>query len=350
MSNRDDVKRFGLKLLDIYTGSILTQMIDVGYRTSLFEASSQGAATSEELSEKTGLYERYVREWLGAMTTSGIYQYNADTRRYSLPAEHAVLLTGGTARNVSPMSRLINQLGNLVPTLVERFRDGDGIPYSAYQPEFTHSMDDFWHRIYDDHLVDGFLGRFADLTKAMTNGIRVLDVGCGTGHAINVLARQYPKSTFVGYDLDEDAIQQAQMEARKMGLSNAIFEVLDVTRLPTEPSYQLIMAFDTVHHLPTPEIALSRIRNALTLEGAFLMVEFKFSSTVDGNIGNSFAPLYYGVSLLHCVPVSLASGGPGLGAVWGEQIAKQLLTEAGFNNITIADTPRPQNYMFLCRP
>ena len=350
MPTPDDVNRFGLKLLDICTGSILTQMIDIGYRTGLLEASSQGAATSEELSEKTGLYERYVREWLGAMTTGGIYQYDAHTGRYSLPAEHAVLLTGGTARNASPMIGLINQLGNLVTTLVERFRDGAGIPYSAYQPDFTHFMDDSWHRIYEDHLVEGFLGRFADLTEAMTNGIRVLDIGCGTGHAINVLARQYPKSTFVGHDLDEDAIQQAQMEAKKMGLANAVFEVMDVGNLPTEPAYHLIMAFDTVHHLPAPEVALNRIRDALTPDGDFLMVEFKFSSTVNGNIGNPFAAVYYGISLLHCVPVSLASGGPGLGLVWGEQMAKQMLSDAGFNNITITDTPRPQNYMFLCRP
>ena len=98
-------------------------MIDIGYRTGLFEASSQGPATSEELSDRAGLHERYVREWLGAMTTSGIYQYDADTEQYTLPAEHALLLTGGTARNLGPISRIIDQLGEQVPTLVNRFRD-----------------------------------------------------------------------------------------------------------------------------------------------------------------------------------------------------------------------------------
>lgn len=349
MTSPDDVRRFGLKLLDIYTGSILTQMIDVGYRTGLLEASSQGPATSAELSEQTGLHERYVREWLGAMTTSGIYQYDGETGQYELPPEHAVLLTGGSARNVSPMSRLINQLGGLVPTLAERFRDGGGIPYSAYQPEFTHAMDDFWHRIYDEHLVNGFIAQLADLAQELTNGIRVVDVGCGTGHAINVLARQYPNSTFVGHDVDEDAIRQAQTEAQQMGLKNARFEVMDVTYLPPEPAYGLIMAFDTVHHLPAPEIALQRIHDALTPQGVFLMVEFKFNSGVDDNIGNPFAPLYYGVSLLHCVPVSLAAGGPGLGAVWGEQTARRMLDEAGFVDVAVVDTPRPQNFMFVCR-
>jgi ubiquinone/menaquinone biosynthesis C-methylase UbiE len=344
------VKQFAQKLLGIYTGSVLTQMIDIGYRTGLFEASRQGPATSEVLSERAGLHERYVREWLGAMTTSGIYQYDADTKEYTLPAEHVILLTGGTARNLSPISRLVDELGEQIPTLAERFRDGAGIPYEAYRPHFTHSLDDTWRRIYDEQLVDGFLGGFAALTAALEKGMRVLDIGCGTGHAINVLAQEYPHSTFVGYDLAADAIAQAQVEATQMGLSNADFAVMDVTDFPTEPPFDLIMAFDTIHDLAAPEAVLRRIRQALAPAGAFLMIEFKFNSTVEGNIGNPFAPMYYGISLLHCTPVSLASGGPGLGAVWGEQTARQLLTEAGFKDITIADTPRPQNYMFLCRP
>ncbi len=315
MTNPDQVKQFGQKLLNIYTGGLLTKMIAIGYQTGLFEASRQGAATSEALSERAGLHERYVREWLGAMTTSGIYQYDADTKQYSLPAEHAALLTGSTARNLSPTSWLINQLGEQIPALVECFRDGEGIPYSAYRPDFTHSLDDLWRRVYDEQLVDGLLGKFTDLTVAMKGGIRLLDIGCGTGHAVNILAMEYPNSTFVGYDLADDAIEHARTEAKEMGLSNATFDVMDVTAFPTEPPYDLIMAFDTIHDLAAPDAVLRRIRNALTPEGAFLMIEFKFNSTVDGNIGNPFAPMYYGFSLLHCTPISLASGGPGLGAV-----------------------------------
>lgn len=350
MANPEQVKQFGQKLLGIYTGGILTQMIDIGYRTGLFEASSQGPATSEELSDRAGLHERYVREWLGAMTTSGIYQYDADTQQYTLPAEHALLLTGGTARNLGPISRIIDQLGEQVPTLVDRFRDGNGIPYDAYRPDFTHSLDDTWRRIYDEQLVDGFLGRFDDLTAAMTAGIRVLDIGCGTGHAINILADEYPNSTFVGYDLAEDAIELAQAEADEMGLSNVSFAVMDVVDFPTEPAYDLVMAFDTIHDLAEPGAVLSRIRQSLAPDGVFLMIEFKFNSNVDGNVGNPFAPMYYGISLLHCTPVSIAAGGPGLGAVWGEQTARQLLTEAGFRDIAVVDSPRPQNYMFRCQP
>ncbi len=348
--NPDQVKQFAQNLLTIYTGGVLTQMIDIGYNTGLFEASKQGPATSIELSERSGLHERYVREWLGAMATSGIYHYDAATARYSLPAEHALLLTGGSARNLSPISRIVNELGKQVPTLIERFQDGKGIHYDAYRPGFTHSLDDLWRRVYDEQLVDGFLGQHAELTAALQQGLRVLDIGCGTGHALNVLAQAYPQSTFIGYDLAEDAIGLAQAEAQELGLNNVTFAVQDVTHFPTAPAFDLIMAFDAIHDLAAPERVLNRIRQALTPDGLFLMIEFKFQSNVDGNVGNPFAPMYYGFSLLHCTPVSLAAGGPGLGAVWGEQTAKELLATAGFGNVVVADTPRPQNYMFLCRP
>jgi SAM-dependent methyltransferase len=301
------------------------------------------------LSQRANLHERYVREWLGAMTTSGVYQYDVETAQYTLPAEHALLLTGSNARNLGPISRIVNLLGEQLSTLIERFEDGGGIPYDAYRPDFTHSLDDVWRRVYDEQLANGFLGSINGLNESLTAGIRVLDIGCGTGHALNLLAQAYPKSTFVGYDLAEDAIALAKTEGAEMGLTNVVFDVLDVTHFPTQPAYDLIMAFDAIHDLASPDVVLSRIRRALAAEGIFIMIEFKFSSLVEENVGNPFAPMYYGFSLLHCTPVSLASGGPGLGEVWGEQTAKEMLAAAGFSDVVVADTPRPQNYMFLCR-
>ena len=327
----------------------MTQLIDIGYRTGLFEASKGEPASSEELSERAGLHERYVREWLGAMTTNGVYEYDADTKRYTFPEEHAALLTGDSSRNLSPMGRIIGHLGGHVPTLSECFQSGDGIPYSAYRPEFTHCLDDLWRRIYDEQLVDGFISGIEGISDALEQGIRVLDVGCGTGHALNVLAQTYPQSTFIGYDIADDAIAIAQAEADEMRLTNTTFAVMDVNELPTDPPFDLIMAFDAIHDLAAPETALEQINKALSPNGTFLMIEFKFQSDVAGNIGNPFAPMYYGFCLLHCTPVSLASGGPGLGAVWGEQTAKRMLAEAGFSRVNVHDSPRPQNYIFSCR-
>jgi len=341
--------KFGGKLLELYTGAMLTQMIELGYATGLFEASTKGAATSEELAERAGLKERYVREWLGAMVTGGIYAYEAGSRRYSLPEEHAQLLTGGGAKNLSPHSRMINHFGTHLPKIAACFRSGGGVPYSAYRPVFTQCMDDVWRRIYDEMLVPGFIGAVPGLAERLRAGMRVLDVGCGSGHAMNVLAREFPRSRFLGYDIGEDAIEAARAEAESMGLRNSAFATLDVAALPEDARFDLITAFDAIHDQKDPDAVLAGVARALAPQGMFLMVDFKASSRLEDNVGNPFAALYYGTSLMHCMPVSLALGGRGLGAMWGEQTARRMLGEAGFAHIEVLDSPRPQNSMFVCR-
>jgi len=328
---------------------MLTKIIYIGYDTGLFEASRAGPATSAALATRAGLKERYVREWLGAMATGGIYKYDASTRRYELPEEHAALLTGHTAQNLSPHAKIMEHFGSHLARIKACFREGGGIPYSAYRPVFTQCMDDVWRRIYDQMLVPGFIGAVAGLTEKLERGIAVLDVGCGTGHAVNVLARRFPKSRFAGYDIGEDAIAAAHKEASAMGLGNARFDVLDVAALPREPRFDLITAFDAIHDQKDPDAVLHGVRGALADGGTFLMIDFKFSSRVEDNVGNPFAPIYYATSLMHCMPVSLAVGGKGLGTVWGEQTAREMLRDAGFGSIQVLDTPRPQNYMFICR-
>ena len=349
MPDPDLAKQFGAKMLGIYTGAVLTKLIDVGYQTGLFEASTRGPATSVELAERAGLNERYVREWLGAMTTGGVYTYDSETQRYALPEEHAAALTGSGASNLCPASRLINHFGTHLPQLVRCFRAGGGIPYSAYRPVFTQCMDDSWRRIFDQHLVPGFIGAVPGLVESLRLGINVLDVGCGTGHAMNLLAREFPASNFTGYDIADDAITIANAVARQMGLANSSFGVADVAQLPADPKFDLITAFDAIHDQVEPDAVLRGISDALAPGGTFLMVDFKFSSKVEENIGNPFAAMHYGFSLMHCMPVSLASGGAGLGTVWGQQTARRMLAEAGFGSVEILDTPRPQNCSYVCR-
>ena len=345
----EKTKQFGARMLAHFTGSMMTKMVEIGYDTGLFEASRAGPATSEELASRAGLKERYVREWLGAMATSGIYRYDAASRHYELPEEHAALLTGKTSQNLSPHAKMIEHFGSHLAKLKACFREGGGIPYSAYRPVFTQCMDDVWRRIYDQMLVPGFIGAVPGLTATLERGIGVLDIGCGTGHAINVLAKRFPKSRFSGFDIGEAAIDAARAEAKEMGLANASFQVHDVANLPAAPKFDLITAFDAIHDQKDPDAVLRGARQALAAGGMFLMIDFKFSSRVEDNVGNPFAPLYYGTSLMHCMPVSLAVGGKGLGTVWGEQTAREMLKAAGFTSVDVLDTPRPQNYMFVCR-
>lgn len=323
-------------------------MIDVGYETGLIEAAAKGPRTSQQIANRAGLHERYVREWLGGMTTGGIFAYDPPSQTYSLPPEHAVMLTGHTARNLAPQSKILNHFGRHLPKLADCFRQGGGIPYSAFRPEFTERMDDAWRRVYDEHLLSGFLAAVPDLPEHLHPGIRVADIGCGTGHAINVMAKAYPNSTFIGFDIGEDAILKAKEEASANGLVNAKFEALDVTRLPPQPKFNLITAFDAIHDQVNPAVVLRRVHEALAEGGIFLMIDFKFSSRVEDNIGNPFASLYYGISTMHCLTVSLAEGGAGLGTVWGIQLARQMLADAGFTRIEVLDSPRPQNCIYVC--
>jgi 2-polyprenyl-3-methyl-5-hydroxy-6-metoxy-1,4-benzoquinol methylase len=348
--DRKAVQEFARKLFGLYTGGILTLMVDIGQRTGLFEAAAQGPGTSQEIADRARLSERYVREWLAALATGGFVEYDATSREFTLPPAHAVCLTGTSSRNLAPGSQTLAMLARQVPLIVECFRGGGGVPYSAFRPDFTEAMDASWRLLYDGLLIKGFLPAVPGLSERLQSGIRVADVGCGTGHAINLMAREYPASTFVGYDLGTDAIARARAEATRMGLGNARFEVLDVTQLPGEPKFDLITSFDSIHDQRDPAAVLRRIEAALAPHGVYLMIEPKASSRLEDNIGNPFAAYMYGMSVLHCMTVSLAEAGAGLGTAWGEQTARRMLREAGLGAVDVVDAPGPQNSIYICRP
>ena len=134
-----------------------------------------------------------------------------------------------------------------------------------------------------------------------------------------------------------------------MGVSNARFEVLDVTRLPGEPKFDLLTSFDAIHDQRDPATVLRRAAGALGPDGVYLMIEPKASSRLEDNIGSPFTPYMYGVSVLHCMTVSLAEGGAGLGTAWGTETARRMLDEAGFKSVDVVDAPGPQNSIFICR-
>ncbi|MGH7393244.1 MAG: class I SAM-dependent methyltransferase [Candidatus Rokuibacteriota bacterium] len=347
--DRKRVQEFARKLFGHYTSGMLTLMVDIGHRTGLFEAVAKGRGTSQDLAARAGLDERYVREWLGAMATGGVVEYDPGSRTYVLPAEHAVCLTGTSSRNIGASSQGLAMLAKRLEAVAACFRTGGGVPYSEYRPDFTEFMDASWRLLYDGLLIKGFLPAVKALPERLAAGIRVADLGCGTGHAINIMAKEYPRSEFVGYDIADDAIARARGEAQAMGLANARFEVCDVTRLPAAPTFDLITSFDSIHDQRDPAAVLRSAANALAPDGVYLAVEPRASSNLEENISNPFAPWIYGVSVLHCMTVSLAEGGTGLGTAWGEQTARQFLTQAGFTSVEAVEAPGPQNTIYICR-
>ena len=229
------VAAFGEQLVAAYTGGMVTFMIDLASRTGLLDTLAEGPGTSEELAERAGLAERYVRECLGSLVTAGVAEYDPAARHYSLPPEHALLLTGEGSLNMAPISRMVALLGTHVPGVAQAFRTGGGVPYEEFRPGFTDVMDGISRGLMDGQLLDGILPLTGELPARLADGVRVAEVGCGTGHALNLMARAYPRSSFTGYDLAGDAITQARAEADDWGLTNVSFEVLDVARLPEEP-------------------------------------------------------------------------------------------------------------------
>ncbi len=342
---------FAAHLAGTLTGGALTMLISLGYRTGLFEAAAQGPASSAGLAARAGLDERYVREWLGAMVTGGFFSYDPPTGEYTLPAEHASLLTGETAANAAPMALMLRALAGALPELEQCFATGAGLRHAAYAPHFAAAgarPGDTWRRIYDEQLVDGFFAAVPGLAGQLAAGARVLDLGCGTGHAVTVAAQAFPAARFVGLDLDPAVIALAEAERVGLGLGNAAFVVGDAAQLPAR-AFDVITAFDAVHDQYSPGEVLRQARAALAPGGMFVMVDAKFSSDLAGNIGHPLAALCYAISLMYCTPVSLAGGGAGLGAMWGTELACQLLAEAGFSDVQLLGSPRPQNCIYACQ-
>ena len=344
------VEAFAEQLFGLYSDAFVTFMIDLGVRTGLLDAIALAPATSADLATRAGLHERYVREWLGAVTTAGIVDYEASTATYSLPAEHALCLTGETEYNLAPLSLLAGLLAKYIDPVADAFRSGGGVPYSEYRPEFTDVMDALSRGTYDAVLVSAIVPLVTGLTERLQLGIDVADIGCGTGHSTNLLAQAFPRSRFVGYDLAEDAIERGRLEASDFGLSNISFETADVARLPTSPPLGAVFAFDAIHDQTDPAGVLDAVFKALEPGGVFVMVDIRASSYLENNVGNPLAPWLYAVSTLHCMTVSLAEDGAGLGTAWGEELALEMLGKAGFIDLEVHEVPGdPIDSLYVAR-
>jgi SAM-dependent methyltransferase len=335
--DQTEVATFTQQLVAIMTGGRLSLMISIGHRTGLFDAiAGLPPATSDTIAEAAGLNERYVREWLGAMTCGRIVAYDPVARTYRLPAEHAAVLTRTAGiRNMAMMAQPIALFGMVEDAIVECFRTGGGVPYADYPPRFRQLIAELTARVHDAALIDRILTLVPGLPDRLRAGIDVADIGCGSGHALNLMARAFPASRFTGYDFDEDALRAARIEAESLGLANARFELKDVATLALDGGYDLITAFDAIHDLARPRDALWSIARALRPDGVFLMVDVGASSNLDENLDHPLAAGLYVNSTMYCLTVSLAQGGEGLGAMWGEQTVRQYLADAGFTRVEV---------------
>jgi 2-polyprenyl-3-methyl-5-hydroxy-6-metoxy-1,4-benzoquinol methylase len=340
---------FADRMLDILNSGALALMISIGHRTKLFDTMSKmQPATSVQIAEEAGLNERYVREWLGAMVTGRIVECDPNGPLFLLPKEHVAYLTRESAPdNIAVFAQYISQLGEVESQIIDCFKNGGGLPYDAYK-RFHKIMAEDSGQTVVAALTDYILPLAPGLVEALDKGIDVLDVGCGRGRALRLMAKTFPQSRFVGFDISGEAITRGQSEAEKAGLTNICFEQRDVSSIDDNHRFDLVTAFDAIHDQARPDIVLANIAKALRPGGMFLMQDIAASSYVHKNIDHPVGPLLYTISCLHCMSVSLAQNGAGLGAMWGEETAIEMLHAAGFNTIDIKKLAHDfQNNFFI---
>ena len=338
--NQSQADAFAEQLLDTLNKGALTLIISLGHRTGIFDTlANLPPATSQEIAEKAGLHERYVREWLKAMVVGRIINYDSVNKTYYLPAEHAAFLTDvNSPDNMASLAQFIPVLAGVEEQIVDCFYHGGGVPYAQYS-RFHEVMAEDSHKNVVMTLSDQILPLIPGLIERLNKGIDVLDVGCGRGKTLNQMASLFPRSRFTGYDTCSDVIDKAIEEAESRQLSNVRFLVKDAVQIDEGDRYDLITTFDAVHDQAHPDWVLKNIYRALRSDGIYLMQEIQAATEVSGNLTHPVAPLLYTISCMHCMSVSLAAGGMGLGAMWGREKALELIEEAGFSQIELKQLP-----------
>jgi SAM-dependent methyltransferase len=331
-----DAEAFTGRMLGALNDAALVLLTSLGHRTGLFDAmAALPPATSDRIADHAGLHERYVREWLGGMVVGGVVEYEPEAETYSLPAAHAAALTRAVGPdNLAAVAAYIPVLADVEDEIAECFRAGGGVSYDGY-PRFQEVMGEDSRATQDAMLLDTTLPLVPGLVDRLRAGIDVADVGCGSGHAANLIAQAFPQSRVVGYDVAGDGLARATAEANALGLPNARFELKDLATLDEPGRFGLVTAFDVIHDQAQPATVLRAIAGALAPHGTFLMVDFAASSRLEENVGHPLGPLLYTFSVFHCMTVSLAQGGAGLGTAWGEQKALEMLREAGFAEVDV---------------
>ena len=328
---------FAGRVLAVLNDGALCLMISIGHRTGLFDTMSQlPPARADAIASRAGLNERYVREWLGAMVTGGVVDFDAATSHYSLPAEHAAYLTrAAAADNMAAFTQYTAVMGAVEDEIVECFRKGGGVPYEKFSRFHEVMAEDSGQSVMSS-LESHILPLIPGLTERLTEGIQVLDAGCGRGRVLNRLAQLYPRSHFVGMDLSREATAYARDMAATASLKNVEFQAVDLSAFDTiaEPeAFDFVTTFDAIHDQAKPLNVLEGIHKTLKGDGVYLMQDISGTSHVDKDVDHPIAPFLYTISCMHCMTVSLAQGGEGLGAMWGEEKTREYLQKAGFRSV-----------------
>jgi SAM-dependent methyltransferase len=347
--NEEKLNAFLGKAVGDLGASISAVLMLIGDELGLYKALAAGPSTSAELAQRTGTNERYVREWLGNQASGGYVEFDAATDRYFMTEEQALCLANPNGPVDLPGAYMIVQdLFQVRPRAVDNFRTGKGMEWGEHHSCLFCGTERFFRAGYNAHLLTSWLPSLDGAVEKLERGARVADVGCGYGASTILMARAYPDSEFVGIDYHGPSIATANERAREAGLDNVSFEMADATTYKGA-GFDVIAFFDSLHDMADPVGAARHARQALAPDGHCMIVEPFAGDRVEENL-NPVGRVFYGASSLVCVPVSLARGGPALGAQAGqERLRRVVVDEAGFTSLRRA-TETPFNIVLEARP
>jgi len=349
--NPDKLNELVGKLVGDLGAAMAGASILLGDRLGLYKAMVDGSpVTSAELAKKTGLHERYVREWLGAQAASGYVEYHPDSNAFSLSPEQAMAFAEEGSPAFFPGAFEVVQSNYLdEPKLEEAFRSGKGVGWHEHSKCLFSGTERFFRPGYAANLVSSWIPALDGVDEKLKAGAKVADVGCGHGASTILMAQSYPNSQFFGYDYHLPSIDRARALAKEAGVDDRTsFAQATAKDFPAK-DYELVAFFDCLHDMGDPVGAGRHVRETLAKAGVWMIVEPFANDELKDNL-NPVGRVFYNASTFICTPASLAQEvGLGLGAQAGERRMRQVVTEAGFSRFRRA-TETPFNLVFEARP
>jgi SAM-dependent methyltransferase len=347
----EKLNQFVFRAVDEVGATLNAALVVMGDKLGLYRAlAGAGALTAADLAGRTGTTERYVREWLNAQAAGGYVEYDPESDRYTLPPEQTVALTDEDSPAYLPGFFQI-ALGSVLdsPRITQAARSGDGFGWHEHVHDVHEGCERFFRPGYNANLIGSWLPALDGVVAKLERGARVADVGCGHGASTILMARAFPRSTFVGSDYHEGSIQTARTRAEQSGVADRVsFEAALAAAHPGQ-DYDLVTMFDCLHDMGDPVGAARQVRELLAPDGTWMIVEPAAGDRVEDNL-NPVGRAYYGFSTLLCTPASLSQDvGLALGAQAGEARIREVVEAAGFTRFRrVAETPF--NHVFEARP
>jgi SAM-dependent methyltransferase len=343
---------FVQKVLNDTSATMTTLLGSIGDRLGLFkDLAANGPGTSAEIAGRTGTNERYIREWAGGMTAAGYLEYDAPTRRFSLPAEHVAALAAESGPAFfGGFYQMIPALIVVFDQVIEAFRQGGGVRQANYPRALWDGLERFSAGWFNNFLLQQWIPAMPTVQSKLQRGARVADVGCGRGRALIKLAQAFPASRYFGYDVYGPAVDAATERAKAAGVQDLVtFEQVDVSKgLPGE--YDVITTFDVVHDAVDPRGFLRALRRALASDGVYVCLDTNCSDKLEENLG-PVGSMLYSFSVLYCMTTSLAWGGAGLGTLGlHERKVQEMCSEAGFRTVRKVPLDNPFNNLYEVLP